>query len=100
MRAWHSGSRAREDFARDLTDFMLPFFELSGSIYTGATKFVAYTICGGFCRADTRALLAQSGLRDVRRPFGSAFGYLALALSSFIWGLHAIGAATSRRDLN
>src|SRR5215472_14966555 len=38
---WFSGARS---FARDLTDFMLLFSTYPGSIYTGATKLVAYTI--------------------------------------------------------
>ena len=37
---WIAGARS---FARDLTDFLLLFSSYPGSIYSGATKLIAFT---------------------------------------------------------
>jgi len=82
---WFSGARS---FARDLTDFMLLFSSYPGSIYTGATKFVAYTILpAGFVVLIPVRLLTQPGLGTLAIAVAAAAAYLALALVSFHAGL-------------
>jgi ABC-2 type transport system permease protein len=82
---WFSGARS---FARDLTDFMLLFSSYPGSIYTGATKVVAYTILpAGFVVLMPVRLLAQPDLALLVVALAAAGGYLVLALASFHFGL-------------
>jgi ABC-2 type transport system permease protein len=82
---WFSGARS---FARDLTDFMLLFSSYPGSIYTGATKFVAYTILpAGFVVLIPVRLLTQPSLGTLAIAVAAAAAYLALALVSFHAGL-------------
>jgi len=82
---WFSGARS---FARDLTDFMLLFSSYPGSIYTGATKFVAYTILpAGFVVLIPVRLLTQPSLGTLVIAVAAAAAYLALALASFHAGL-------------
>jgi ABC-2 type transport system permease protein len=82
---WFSGARS---FARDLTDFMLLFSSYPGSIYTGATKFVAYTILpAGFVVLMPVRLLARPSLTTLVVALAAAGGYLVLALAAFHFGL-------------
>jgi ABC-2 type transport system permease protein len=82
---WFSGARS---FARDLTDFMLLFSTYPGSIYSGATKFVAYTILpAGFVVLMPVRLLTHPSLVTLVAALAAAGGYLALALASFHFGL-------------
>jgi ABC-2 type transport system permease protein len=82
---WFAGARS---FARDLTDFMLLFSSYPGSIYTGATKFVAYTILpAGFVVLTPVRYLRDPDLATFAILLGSAIGYLALALIFFHLGL-------------
>jgi len=82
---WFAGARS---FARDLTDFMLLFSSYPGSIYTGATKFVAYTILpAGFVVLTPVRYLRDPDLATFAVLLGSAFGYLAIALGLFRLGL-------------
>jgi ABC-2 type transport system permease protein len=67
---------------------MLLFSSYPGSIYTGATKFVAYTILpAGFVVLMPVRLLAQPSLAMLVEALAAAGGYLVLALVSFHFGL-------------
>ena len=82
---WFSGARS---FARDLTDFMLLFSSYPGSIYSGATRFVAYTILpAGFVVLTPVALLRHPDRTTFLIALSSAVLYAALALVSFHFGL-------------
>jgi len=82
---WFSGARS---FARDLTDFMLLFSSYPGSIYSGATRFVAYTILpAGFIVLIPVQLLRHPDLGTLAIALASAFAYMALALIAFHFGL-------------
>jgi ABC-2 type transport system permease protein len=82
---WFSGARS---FARDLTDFMLLFSSYPGSIYSGATKFVAYTILpAGFTVLMPVRLLTQPSVATLLVAIAAACIYAALALASFHFGL-------------
>ena len=82
---WFSGARS---FARDLTDFMLLFSSYPGSIYTGATKFVAYSILpAGFVVLVPVRLFTQPSIGTFVVALAAAVGYAALALASFHFGL-------------
>jgi ABC-2 type transport system permease protein len=82
---WFSGARS---FARDLTDFMLLFSSYPGSIYSGATRFVAYTILpAGFVVLTPVALLRHPDSATLAIALVSAAAYLTLALASFHFGL-------------
>jgi ABC-2 type transport system permease protein len=82
---WFSGARS---FARDLTDFMLLFSSYPGSIYSGATKFVAYTILpAGFIVLTPVKLLVRPSFSTLAIALAAAAAYVALALFSFHFGL-------------
>jgi ABC-2 type transport system permease protein len=82
---WFAGARS---FARDLTDFMLLFSSYPGSIYTGATKFVAYTILpAGFVVLTPVRFLRNPDLATFVALIGASLCYLAVALASFHFGL-------------
>src|SRR5215472_10045856 len=82
---WFSGARS---FARDLTDFMLLFSTYPGSIYTGATKLVAYTILpAGFVVLMPVRLLTQPSVDTLMVTVASASAYAVFALVSFHFGL-------------
>lgn len=82
---WFSGARG---FARDLTDFMLLFSTYPGSIYAGATKFVAYTILpAGFVALTPVRLFTQPSFDTLVVAVVAAFAYATLTLVSFHFGL-------------
>lgn len=82
---WFSGARS---FARDLTDFMLLFSSYPGSIYTGATRLVAYTILpAGFVVLTPVKLLRTPDALTFAIAVGAAALYAALALAAFHFGL-------------
>ena len=82
---WFSGARS---FARDLTDFMLLFSSYPGSIYTGASKVVAFTVLpAGFIVLTPVAFLRQPTLSTLAIMLGAAVGYLALAQVLFSAGV-------------
>lgn len=82
---WFSGARS---FARDLTDFMLLFSSYPGSIYTGATKFVAYTLLpAGFVVLAPVEFLRSPRLATLAIVVTGAAVYAALAVLSFYTGL-------------
>jgi ABC-2 type transport system permease protein len=70
---WIAGARS---FARDLTDFLLLFSSYPGSIYSGPTKLIAFTILpAGF------VVLAPVEL--VREPTPAHFGIAAAAAAGY-----------------
>jgi ABC-2 type transport system permease protein len=82
---WFSGARS---FARDLTDFMLLFSSYPGSIYTGATKIIAYTLLpAGFVVMAPVTMLRHPSVETVAIVMGAAVLYGALALAAFYAGL-------------
>lgn len=82
---WFAGARS---FARDLTDFMLLFSSYPGSIYSGATKIVAYTILpAGFVVMAPVSMLRHPSVETVAITLGGALAYGAAALIVFHLGL-------------
>ncbi|MBS0470908.1 MAG: ABC-2 family transporter protein [Proteobacteria bacterium] len=85
MAFWFAGARS---FARDLTDFMLLFSSYPGSIYSGVSKVVAYTLLpAGFVVLTPVALLREPDWQTLAIMIGSALGYAALAAALFNLGL-------------
>ena len=75
-------------FARDLTDFMLLFSSYPGSIYSGATKIVAYTLIpAGFVVLAPVAFLRAPAISSLATMLGSALLYAGIALVLFHLGL-------------
>ena len=82
---WFTGARS---FARDLTDFMLLFSSYPGSIYTGATKVVAYTILpAGFIVLAPVTFLRTPSAQNFAMIAAPAILYVTLALLIFNLGL-------------
>ncbi len=82
---WFSGARS---FARDLTDFLVLFSSYPGSIYTGATRVVAYTLLpAGFVVLAPIAFLRAPGFVTLAWMLGGALVYASLALLLFHLGL-------------
>jgi ABC-2 type transport system permease protein len=87
---WFAGARS---FARDLTDFMLLFSSYPGSIYSGATKFVAYTLLpAGFVVLAPVSFLRSPSLETFAVILGSACLYIAAA-----WIIFQLGMRRYRR---
>jgi ABC-2 type transport system permease protein len=82
---WISGARS---FARDLTDFMLLFSSYPGSVYSGPTKLIAFTILpAGFIVLAPVELLREPTLAHLGIAVAAAAGYAAVALFVFHLGL-------------
>jgi len=82
---WFAGARS---FARDLTDFMLLFSSYPGSIYSGMTKVVAYTLLpAGFIVMTPIAFLRAPSVETFAIIAGSTLVYAALAAISFHLGM-------------
>jgi ABC-2 type transport system permease protein len=82
---WISGARS---FARDLTDFTLLLSSYPGSVYSGATKLIAYTILpAGFVVLAPMELLREPTLTHLGIAVAAAIGYAAIATSVFHLGL-------------
>jgi ABC-2 type transport system permease protein len=82
---WFSGARS---FARDLTDFLVLFSSYPGSIYTGATRVVAYTLLpAGFVVLAPIAFLRHPDARTFAVMIAGALVYATLALALFHLGL-------------
>ncbi len=82
---WFAGARS---FARDLTDFMLLFSSYPGSIYSGMTKVIAYTLLpAGFIVLAPVDFLRAPSLETLGVLAASALGYAALAAGIFQLGL-------------
>jgi ABC-2 type transport system permease protein len=85
MAFWASGARS---LARDLTDFMLSFSSWPGSVYSGASKLIVYTVFpAGFLVLTPVRLLRAPSLADAALLGAAAVAYAALALTAFTLGL-------------
>ena len=85
MAFWFTGARS---FARDLTDFMLLFSSYPGSIYSGMTKVVAYSLLpAGFIVLTPVAFLRAPSAETFAIIATSTLVYAALAAISFQLGL-------------
>jgi ABC-2 type transport system permease protein len=85
MAFWFSGARS---FARDLTDFLVLFSSYPGSIYTGATRVVAYTLLpAGFVVLAPIAFLRAPGAETFAFMIAGALVYSAIAVALFHLGL-------------
>jgi ABC-2 type transport system permease protein len=82
---WFTGARS---FARDLTDFMLLFSSYPGNVYSGATKFVAYSLLpAGFVVLVPVTFLRSPSPQYFGYLVASALGYAAIAAISFQLGM-------------
>jgi ABC-2 type transport system permease protein len=82
---WFAGARS---FARDLTDFMLLFSSYPGSIYSGMTKVVAYTLLpAGFIVLTPVAFLRAPSAQALAVILGAAAVYSVLAAAIFHLGM-------------
>jgi ABC-2 type transport system permease protein len=82
---WIAGARS---FARELTDFMLLFSSYPGSVYSGATKVIAFTILpAGFVVLAPVDLLREPTLAHLGIAVAAAAGYAAVATFAFHAGL-------------
>ena len=70
---WARGARS---FARDLTDFMILFCSYPGSIFTGASKLIIYSLFpAGF--------IVLAPVRLIRTPSPTALAVIALAALTY-----------------
>jgi ABC-2 type transport system permease protein len=82
---WIGGARS---LARDLTDFMILVSSYPGSIYSGASKIIAYTLLpAGFIVLTPVSLLRAPGAVTLCVEVAAAVGYAALAAAAFHLGL-------------
>jgi ABC-2 type transport system permease protein len=82
---WTAGARS---FARDLTDFILMFSSYPGSLYSGATKLIAFTILpAGFVVLAPVDLIREPTLTHLAIAVAAAIGYAAFAIFIFHLGL-------------
>ena len=82
---WFAGARS---FARDLTDFMLLFSSYPGNVYSGATKFVAYSLLpAGFVVLVPVTFLRSPSPQYFGYLVASALGYATLAVVAFQLGM-------------
>lgn len=85
MAFWIAGARS---FARDLTDFTLLFSSYPGSIYSGATKVIAYTVLpAGFIVLAPVRLLREPSWQTLAVVVASSLAYAAIAAATFTLGL-------------
>src|SRR5262249_14686963 len=82
---WFTGARG---FARDLPDFMLLFSRYPGSIYSGMTRIIAYTLLpAGFVVMAPVAMLRTPSPETLAITVGSALLYGGLAWLAFETGM-------------
>ena len=82
---WIKGARS---LARDLTDFVIMFSSWPGSVYSGATKLIVYTVFpAGFIVLAPVSLLRHPSLATALTLVAAATAYAFLALSAFELGL-------------
>lgn len=82
---WFAGARS---FARDLTDFMLLFSSYPGSIYTGMTKVIAYSLLpAGFVVLIPVEVLRAPSWQNLAILAAATIGYAAMAALVFRLGL-------------
>jgi ABC-2 type transport system permease protein len=95
---WFSGARS---FARDLTDFLVLFSSYPGSIYTGATRVVAYTLLpAGFVVLAPIEFLRAPGMKTFAFMIGGAIVYSVLAIALFHLGLRRYRRGDVQAGLN
>jgi len=82
---WASGARS---LSRDLTDFVILVSTYPGSIYSGASKLIAYTLLpAGFIVLFPVRLPRTPGLATLAAEAGAALVYVGLAAGVFHLGL-------------
>jgi ABC-2 type transport system permease protein len=82
---WAASARS---LARDMTDFMIAFSNWPGSIYSGASKLIVYTVFpAGFLVLTPVRLLRAPSLADAALLGAAALAYAGLALGAFTLGL-------------
>ena len=82
---WIAGARS---FARDLTDFLLLFSTFPGSIYSGATRLIAFTVLpAGFVVLAPVEFVREPTPAHLAVAVASAIGYAGLAALVFGIGL-------------
>jgi ABC-2 type transport system permease protein len=82
---WIAGARS---FARDLTDFLLLFSSYPGSIYSGPTKLIAFTILpAGFVVLAPVELVREPTPAHLGIAVAAAVGYASFAILVFHMGL-------------
>jgi ABC-2 type transport system permease protein len=82
---WIAGARS---LARDLTDFMILVSSYPGSIYSGASKIIAYTLLpAGFIVLTPVSLLRAPATTTLAAEVGAALAYAGLAGAMFHQGL-------------
>jgi ABC-2 type transport system permease protein len=85
MAFWFAGARS---FARDLTDFMLLFSSYPGSIYSGMTRIVAYSLLpAGFVVMAPVAFLRAPSAETLALMSGAALLYGTFAFLAFHAGM-------------
>ena len=82
---WISGARS---LARDLTEFMILVSSYPGSIYSGASKMIAYTLLpAGFIVLTPVSLVRAPGVAILAVELAAMLAYAALASAMFHLGL-------------
>jgi ABC-2 type transport system permease protein len=82
---WIAGARS---LARDLTEFMILVSSYPGSIYSGASKIIAYTLLpAGFIVLTPVSLLRLPTAATLAAELGAALAYAAVAGALFHLGL-------------
>ena len=82
---WIAGARS---FARDLTEFLLLFSTFPGSIYSGATRLIAFTVLpAGFVVLAPVEFVREPTPAHLAVAVASAIGYAGLAALVFGIGL-------------
>lgn len=82
---WMSGARS---LARDMTDFVILVSSYPGSIYSGASKLIAYTLLpAGFVVLTPVRLLRHPSPATLGIALGAAIAYAAIAAGIFQLGL-------------
>ncbi len=82
---WVGGARS---LARDLTDFMILMSTYPGSIYSGASRAIAYTLLpAGFVVLTPVAFLRRPSLESAAMEAAAVIVYAALAAGVFHFGL-------------
>jgi len=82
---WVSGARS---LARDLTEFVILTSSYPGSIYSGASKLIAYTLLpAGFVVLVPVRLIRSPGLANLAMEAAAAVVYAGIAAGAFHLGL-------------
>lgn len=82
---WVSGARS---LARDLTEFVILISSYPGSIYSGASKLIAYSLLpAGFVVLVPVRLIRSPGLTNLAIEAGAALAYAGVAAGVFHLGL-------------